>query len=167
MTSRAATLRNTVINAINTAKSSLVVTGFTMTLPRGTHTGSMSNFHTPLEDLKNITSAGRVWVVALVGDQDFPATRNHTCKESIPIQVCYECKIADLKDADFLDLRIELCEQLKKVVRKSAPSWCTWLRTEAEKDENGTPFAYRIMREDSVFMCIFTAYFETFLESEE
>lgn len=169
MTARAKTLRDTVIGAINTAKSGLVVTGFDMTLPGGTHVGKLSNFHLPQEELVDLTANGRVWVVALVGDQETPQTRNYSCIETIPIQVCYQCKIANLQDDAFIDKRIELSEQLKKVVRKTAasPNVYTWMRTEALKDENGTPFGFIVMRESSVFMCVFTAYFATFLDSEE
>ena len=167
MTARAASLRDTVIAAIDTARTSLCVAGFIMTKPGDTHTGDASNFHVPLGGLVDLTVPGRVWVVSLVGDQNQPQTRNYSCIETIPIQVCYHCKIADLKSDTFFDLRIELCEQLKNVVRKAAPSWATWVRTEAERDENGTPYAYRVLREDSVFMCVFTAYFETYLESGE
>jgi hypothetical protein len=167
MTARAKSLRDTIINAINTAKSGLVITGFDLTLPAGTHVGKASNFHLPELPLEDLTTSGRVWVIALVGDQNPPMDRNFGCTESLPIQVCYQCKITNLLDADFIDIRIELTEQLKKVVRKAEPNWCNWMRTEAIKDDNGTPHNFVIMREDSVFMCVFTAYFEMFLDSEE
>ncbi len=169
MTSRAATIRNAVINAIESARASypLVVPGFVMTLPGGTHTGEASDFHLPIQPLVDLTTDGRVWVIAGVGDQDPPQTRNFSCIESVPVQVCYQCKVTNLSDPDFLDTRIELCEQLKRVVRKLVSDEYTWMKTEAEKDENGVPYAYRIMKDDSVFMCAFTAYYNTFLTDEE
>lgn len=167
MASRAATLRNAVIEAIYAAKSGLAVPGFAITRPGETHSSETSDFHAPTSNFESLTDTGRVWVVALIGDQDVPQTRDYSCLEHIPIQVCYLCRLPSLSDNDALDARIELCEQLRKVVRKTDVTWCSWMKTEAERDENGTPYPYRLMREDMVFMCVFTAYFDTFLTSEE
>lgn len=167
MASRAKTLRNVILDAIEAARSSLVVDNFEMTTSSGSHYGEASNFHLPDVRVEDLNSAGRVWAVALVGDQNPPMNRNHACMESIPIQICYQCVVDNLLDADFIDDRIELCEQLKNIVRKSAPNWCTWTKTEALKDDNGTPHSYVVLRESQVFMCVFTAYFETYLDEDE
>jgi hypothetical protein len=167
MTARAKTLRDAIIAAIHADRANLVVTNFEMTMTTGSHVGEASNFHLPEIKAEDLSPEGRVWVIALVGDQSPAMSRNYGCIESIPIQVCYQCRFSNLKDADFFDVRIELCEQLKKTLRVSSPNWCTWMRTEATKDDNGTPHDYVIMREDSIFMCVFTGYYETYLEANE
>lgn len=117
----------------------------------------------PSYELADFPDNGIVTLVALTKDETI-ATRAKTSRSEIPIQVAYQKKVEDVTNVSALDRLVNLVEELREAVRLSCeenPNYA-WLRTEALRDENGTPHTFTSLREGSFFEAYFTAYFQVF-----
>ena len=114
---------------------------------------------------------GQVWVIGLAFDTDQPKTRTTAgSRNEIPVQVAFQKVVENPQDVDELDNLIDFVEELQEVCRllvvdeesvdaqgEAIPY--QWLRNEALKDENETPYAYMGLREANVFEAYFSAFY--------
>lgn len=141
--------RTAVFNAITTAKAANQYT--------------YNNFdldwtYVPISTLEELSPNGKVWVVGLDSDEAPPSTRGaKASKKEVPIQLAIQRSVG-LTDKTTINTMITLVDQLRETVRLIDPGIYQWLRTEAMKDEEGTPFSFMGLRE-GIFEAYFTAYF--------
>lgn len=114
----------------------------------------------PVSKLEELNEKGKVWVIALAKD-DTIITRGRSFQSEIPIQIALQRLVRDT-DVATLDELMELAEQLRISVKDAIPdsSPFAWLRNEALRDANGTPYHFTGLRERSTFESYFTAIFQ-------
>lgn len=157
MPSTLLTLRNRVVTAIETARlaGSYPVNDF-----------EVKGEWLPQKNLEDFAPGGQVWVVGMNYDDSSALTRQNLSQAEYPIAVGIQSKI-DPTDDNRIALLHELEEEIRDTCRKSVTTddeeVFAWLRNEALKDENGTPFAFVGMRQ-GIFEAYFTAYYQAFLE---
>lgn len=121
----------------------------------------------PWQKLSDIPQAGKVWVISLAAD-DTIQTRGYAFKREYPVQIGLQ-KVLDgdpRKLTQEIDTYRQLEEQLRDTLREAVKEHRQfgWMRTEALKDENGTPFHFTGLREQNTFEAFFTAYYTAVLE---
>ncbi len=116
----------------------------------------------PITSLKDFPATGKVWVIGMASDDTPNKSRTNICLKEIPIQIAVQRQMV-VSDKVLLDTMITLEEQLRDTVRQAfkgdEPTF-QWLRSEAMKDPNGTPFAFQQLRDSGFFEAYFTAYFQ-------
>jgi len=117
-----------------------------------------------LEDLAE--NNGRLYIIGLAFDYDAPATRTTAgTRNEIPIQVAFQKVVTDPQNIEEMDKLVDLVEGFYEACRKDVVDEdddkvpYQWLRNEALKDENETPFAYMGLRKDNVFEAYFSAVY--------
>lgn len=116
----------------------------------------------PIQSLPNIDADGKVWFIGL-GSDDSIISRGKAFQKDIPIQVAIQAKV-DATDLTAVNQWVELEEQIRKSAAQSTEdeSAIAWLRNEALRDENGTPYSYGTLREEGIFLAVFTAVFQVY-----
>lgn len=158
MASPTVVLRGLVKDAIEAAKTdatpiigeALVETGF-----------SLAESYLPSTQVKDVPEAGQVWIVALAKD-DGILTRGRSFQSEIPIQVAFQKLVKTSEGTGPLDTLVELSEQLRKLAKQAVRerSDFAWLRNEALRDGNGTPYHFTGLRDRSTFESYFTAFYQ-------
>lgn len=140
-----------VYDAINTQKglSAYVSNDFTL-----------SKTFLPIGSLgSDITTNGTVWVMGLARD-DTKGSRGKFQVSDQPIRIAIQALITDTSDIDEIYPWCELDDQIRDTIADSVnDANLTWLRHQALKDENETPYNYVKLREGSVFESYFDSYF--------
>ena len=121
--------------------------------------------YSKLEEL-NATPNGKVYVIGLAFDTINPKTRTTAgSRNEVPIMVAFQKVVKDPQDVEEIDGLVNFVEGLWEACRKDVvteddeTSPYQWLRNEALKDENDTPFAYISMREGNIFEAYFSAFY--------
>ena len=116
----------------------------------------------PYQRLPDIPSGSKVWVISLAKGDDLLA-RSNLSESEFSVQIALQ-KIVDVDNIKDLNELVELEEQLRDTARKNIPNLAfTWLRNEALKDENDTPYSYIALREGGYFEAYFTAFYKAFI----
>lgn len=158
--SRAATIRDDLIDVL---EAHLTATDFTV------NTFEPLATQLPIDDLKALEDP-RLWLVTMGGDEQ-TIDRAGTWRGERGIQLILKQRV-DLSDTNDCDGLETLLDELKQVCRDHGGSAnfvfdgttykYTWrcVRIEALRDPAGTPYAYGLIRESSVFEGVFTAIYE-------
>src|SRR5690606_7929011 len=153
-------LRGIVFDAIEKRKSDggFVVNDF-----------DLEQTHLPHQQLEDIPDAGKVWVIRLAAD-DSILTRSQSFQREIPIQIGLQKVLCESprEATEEIDRYEELEDELRDCVQLSVKDHkhFAWTRTQALKDENGTPFNFVGLRQANTFEAFFTAYFKVVLTPE-
>lgn len=149
------TVRDAVYNAILQAKTNgdYIYNGF-----------DLEWTYVPVNTLEALAT-GKVWVVGLPGDDGPNKTRvNHGVSSEIAIQIAFQIQ-CDREDKVSIDAYVRLFEQLRdtcRLIRNDEENW-QWVRNEAMRDQNGTPYSYMALRENATFEGYVTAYYQATL----
>jgi len=149
------TLAEAIETRINADMAGYVLTGLSVErawVPRET-----------LEGLATDHPNGKIYIVGMSSDDEQNQSRSNLCKKVFPVMVGIQ-KVVDGNPESTatkteIDQLVELEEQVRESVRNADPDNFSWSRSEALKDEDGTPFSFMGMREANVFEAYFTAYF--------
>lgn len=118
---------------------------------------TLEQTHYPHADLKALPDAGIVTVICLAIDED-KITRGNAYQAEVPVQVAVQKKV-DPTDTAGIDEYLGLVGELRDVARTLDHDTFAWQRTDALKDQNGTPFHFVGLREASTLEAFFTAYY--------
>lgn len=128
----------------------------------------------PTQRLPDVPEDGKLWIISLAAD-DAIVSRGNLYTSEIPIQLAYQ-RLLSIKPAEkgkgpqdlttVIDTLIELEEQFRDAVQDAVigNENFTWLRNEALKDENETPFSFTGLREANTFETFFTAVYSVQLQ---
>ena len=114
----------------------------------------------PRSRLQDLVPEGKLWIVCLDSDEN-RITRGRAYRKEVPIQLGYQQLVEDT-DKTTITLLINLVDQLRRVCKNAfaGDSSILWVRTEALKDETGTPYNFVGLRESTTFESYFTVYYE-------
>lgn len=111
----------------------------------------------PRVTLQELGQSARVSVVGLGADED-RLSRSRRYQLDQPVQVGMQVKI-DPEDNDAIDEYVTFFEQLRRTARLLDVDNYRWLRTEALRDQNRTPYDFVRLREQHTLEAVFTAYY--------
>lgn len=122
--------------------------------------------HFPWQMLEALEGKTKVWLLGLAAD-DAILTRSHSFEREIPIQLAVQHLVDGhpTEQTAKIDALEDLVDELRDTVVLAVKDddRFAWLRTEALKDKNGTPYNFAGLREQNTFEAIFTAYYQTYL----
>lgn len=149
MASDMETLRNAVYVAILAKKTAnlYALNGFTV-----------EESYMPRAAIKSFPAEGKVYIVGLNGDDSPNRSRTNLSLREVPIQVGLQ-KMADYSDMASMNDLVQVVEELRDTCRKLQLDEFQWMRNEALRDDNGTPYSFVALREHTLFEAYFTAYY--------
>lgn len=124
----------------------------------------------PYQQLHELSEKGQVWVIGLASDDTPSLSRSSISTRDLPVQVGIQRKV--VRNDALLTIGGEVLtleDQIRHICRKELVSITVdgvahqWQRTEALRDESGTPYAYNVLREASCFETFFTAFYRRVL----
>jgi hypothetical protein len=139
------TIRDAVYDAIFVRRHEFIVDDF-----------DLIKTYYPDNKLQGITQP-RVYIVGQQWTED-KLSRANTKSFTPSVQVALIQKLRPT-DTDRIDTLIAFQEELNAVVSNVTCPGYTWIRTEGQKDPNGTPLSFVALHEDHRFQAVFTAYF--------
>lgn len=111
------------------------------------------------EMLETIFERPTVIVQGLNYDAERIVRTPQQIKTEIPVQVAFRYGLIE-RNETLEDSLLEMVDELQVVAIKVNIPHYTWQRNESLKDDNGMPFTFKGLRENSIFESFFTAYYQ-------
>lgn len=120
----------------------------------------------PFKKVEDLPTAGHLTLVGMATDLSPKENRSNLCQWILSVQLAYQV-VCNATDVAQIDKYVELMEQIRETCRKQVATAknveFSWMRDEVYKDENGTPYMFVTLRDNSVFECYVTIFYGTVL----